>query len=1057
MTAMTPLLPWEESSTLAHTSIAASAGSGKTFQLTNRYLQLIAGGEKPSAIFASTFTRLAAGQIRDKILWRLAEAALNDKKRVELSGFINHKLSRTEVVQLLAKLARQMHLMQVRTLDSFFAAVVKSFAIELDVPLGADVVDQEQAASLRSQAISLMLDEQDPQKLIDLLRLLTQGASDRGITATIDSVVRDLYEVYREAPPHAWECVPELAGGLSPPRLVTAIDALLKTTCGSDKRFINAHKQNCEDAQRWNWRGFLGGGLAKRIAAGETTYHNKPIPPELINVYRPVIDHAKAELVMRAREQTIATRDLLSIFARHFEDLKRRERALSFDDLTFAMRRAREIGAMDAIGYRLDATLRHMLLDEFQDTSIGQWRGLEPLVMELISVAPPERSFFCVGDVKQSIYGWRDAAPEILDELPQLLTSADGDSAIEQQSLTCSYRSAQTVIDAVNLVFGNLAQNNALQDDPDAAAAFSAGFKPHGTEKKDLPGYVELRECRTVAENETADVVRLRAAAELAADLHRQNPSISIALLTRTNTAVARLLYELGPSRLNLRTSGRGGGPLVDAPPVNVILDLLQLADHPDDTIAAFNVARSPVGPNVGLADHGNVRERRAASRRIRHTLLNDSYGATMSSWVKRIGHACDARELRRLTQLVDLADAFDARPSLRPADFIRVVEQTNVADPQPAPIQVMTTHQAKGLEFDAVILAELGSRLTGLNSPPVVLERTGEIGSITRVCRYMNQEALGLVPELRPLFERHRRRTVRESLSLLYVAMTRAKCGLYMLVDAPKKNSKGADSNAALKTIGGVVRCALNGSPKQDDGTLFASGDPQWHAKLPRTSEKADAGAKASATIELAPSAGSSTLRGWASRAASQLDDERSLRVVLRLADSDARQRGLTIHALFQQVEWLDDFAVDAEALGEIVRAIAPRQTGQWIATQVADFRKMIDSKAIRAALSCDSRQRASLEVSRELPFARLVDGRVQRGSIDRVVTKRTGGRIAAVSIIDFKTDAVSPADAALLGTHYRPQLQAYRQAVMEMLNVDEMAISIAVLFVEAGMVVNL
>jgi ATP-dependent helicase/nuclease subunit A len=1057
MTTLTPVSARCETPMLAHVSIAASAGSGKTFQLTNRYLQLIANGEKPSTIFASTFTRLAAGQIRDKILCRLAEAALDDKKRSELSGFINYKLSRAEAIQLLAKLARQMHLMQVRTLDSFFAAVVKSFAIELDVPLGADVVNQEQATSLRSQAISQMLDEQEPQKLIDLLRLLTLGASDRGITATIDSAVRDLYEVYREAPPHAWECVPALAGKLSPAKLVQAIAALVETACGADKRFAKAHQENCDDAQQWNWNGFLGGGLAKRIAAGESSYYNKPIAPELIAVFRPLIDHAKAELVGRVRDQTIATRDLLSIFARHFEELKRRERALSFDDLTFAMRQAGEIGAMDSIGFRLDATLRHMLLDEFQDTSIGQWRGLEPLVMELISVAPPQRSFFCVGDVKQSIYGWRDAAPEILDGLPQLLTSADGFSAIQQQSLTVSYRSAQTVIDAVNLVFENLAQNAALQDQPDAVHAFGAGFKTHETAKKDLPGYVELRECRTPREEESADVVRLRTAAELAADLHRQNPALSIALLTRTNTAVARLLYELGPSRLNVRASGRGGGPLIDAPPVNVILDLLQLADHPDDTIAAFNVAKSPVGPHVGLIDHANLRERRMAARRIRSALLNDGYGATMSTWVKKIGSACDARELRRLTQLVDLADAFDSRPSLRPADFVQVVEQTRVADPQPAPVQVMTVHQSKGLEFDAVILAELGSRLTDAKNPPVVLERAGEIGPITRVCRYMNQEALKLVPELNPLFERHCRRTVRESLSLLYVAMTRAKCGLYMLLDVPRKNSNGENSKAALKTLGGVVRCALSGGGGQDDGHLFTIGDQQWHAKVPLKPDGPVVGAKTDSDIKLTPPSGGSILRGWASRAASQLDDERSLRVLLRLADSDARQRGLAIHALFQQIEWLDDFAVDADALEEIVRAIAPRQADRWIAKQAADFRKMIQTKAIREALTCGSRQRTSLEVSRELPFARLVDGRVQRGSIDRVVIERRGGRIASVSIIDFKTDAISPADAVLLGTHYRPQLQAYRQAVVEMLNVDEKSISIAVLFVEPGLLVNL
>ena len=89
---MTPLVPITiEPSRFLHTSIRASAGSGKTFQLTNRYLQLVAAGTEPSSILASTFTRLAAGQIRDRILMRLADAADDAKKRRELANHLGVK------------------------------------------------------------------------------------------------------------------------------------------------------------------------------------------------------------------------------------------------------------------------------------------------------------------------------------------------------------------------------------------------------------------------------------------------------------------------------------------------------------------------------------------------------------------------------------------------------------------------------------------------------------------------------------------------------------------------------------------------------------------------------------------------------------------------------------------------------------------------------------------------------------------------------------------------------------------------------------------------------
>src|SRR4029453_19599201 len=99
----------------------------------------------------------------------------------------------------------------------------------------------------------------------------------------------------------------------------------------------------------------------------------------------------------------------------------------------------------------------------------------------------------------------------------------------------------------------------------------------HDTKKKKLRGRVGVRVCRASEEHEKPLQVRLRAAAEMAAELHRANPSMSIAILTRTNSAVQRLLYELGPTRLNIGASGRGGGPLTGAAPGHVLFGLLQL------------------------------------------------------------------------------------------------------------------------------------------------------------------------------------------------------------------------------------------------------------------------------------------------------------------------------------------------------------------------------------------------------------------------------------------------------------------------------------------------
>src|SRR5690606_16515698 len=83
-------------------------------------------------------------------------------------------------------------------------------------------------------------------------------------------------------------------------------------------------------------------------------------------------------------------------------------------------------------------------------------------------------------------------------------------------------------------------------------------------------------------------------------------------------------------------------------------------------------------------------------------------YAATLTRWARHLADRCNARSVGRLTQLIELAQQYDPALTLRADDFVRFVESAQVEDPTPAPVRVMTVHRAKGLEFDAVVLAEL-------------------------------------------------------------------------------------------------------------------------------------------------------------------------------------------------------------------------------------------------------------------------------------------------------------------------------------------------------------
>src|SRR6185436_10773775 len=140
----TPAAAVVESGDFARASrllIRASAGTGKTFQLSNRYLALLRHAPA-DRILAVTFTRKAAGEILERILTRLADAVLDDKKRQDLSKFLGGKeLTADECRALLASTVRQLHRVKVATLDSFFSRLATSMPLELGLSPNWSIAD----------------------------------------------------------------------------------------------------------------------------------------------------------------------------------------------------------------------------------------------------------------------------------------------------------------------------------------------------------------------------------------------------------------------------------------------------------------------------------------------------------------------------------------------------------------------------------------------------------------------------------------------------------------------------------------------------------------------------------------------------------------------------------------------------------------------------------------------------------------------------------------------------------------------------------------------------
>ncbi len=1025
--------------------VRASAGTGKTFQLSNRYIALAAGGVSPDTILATTFTRKAAGEILARVLFRLAEAAASPTKLAALAQNVNDpSFDRPGCLAVLRRLVRHVHRLRVSTLDSFFIQVAQSFALELGLPPGWQIAEEIDDSRLRGEAIRAVLEGHETADVVRLMHLLTKGEAARSVAEQISSLVNELYGFFIEAPTEAWSALPRRKT-LKPEEFQQAILALESAPLPADKRAEKARTVDVAGALAENWPDFLSKGLAAKVLAGERKYYNKELPDDLVAAYVPLLEHAQAELINRIADQTEATQSLLARFDEVYRQMKLRRRSLRFDDVTRLLAETLQDGELERIVYRLDARVTHLLLDEFQDTSPAQWHVLRPFARRIAGATRPPRvgqeklpshgpSFFCVGDVKQAIYGWRGGVAEIFEALEDELEGLSFDS------LEKSWRSSPPVIESVNRIFENLRASAVLVRYPDAALHWQGRFAHHSTARTELAGHCRLSVAPAVEEGGEQKVTTLTYAAEQVARLAHEAPACSIGVLVRTNAAVARMIYEL--RRRDVDASEEGGNPLTDSPAVQLLMSLLTLADHPGDTTARFHVAHSPLSASSGLTDHRDDQAALRFSRETRRRLIDEGYGPVLRGWTGLLASECDRRDLNRLLQLVELAYAYEPATTLRVDDFVEFVEKKRVESPTAARVRVMTVHQSKGLQFDICVLPELDSRLKG-QPPSLVVGRPGPAQPIERICRYVNKDLQALLPrKFQEMFTTHDRQQVEEALCVLYVALTRPIHALHMIIAPAKESEKTIPATAA-----GILRAALaEGRPAEPCSILYENGNPAWTDLVPAAEKRTPAEEPSSLVIRLAPG-NAAARRGLETQSPSQLEGGPRVHLAeqLRLDRSAAMDWGTAMHACFEHIAWLDDHEPDADLIRRKLQALKLPQTN--ITDVLARFRRALEKPAVRAALW------------RERTFVVRREETILRGTFDRLVVLSSAGKPVAAEVLDFKSDSLNPGDPAAVEAKkdlYRPQLEAYRSAVAQLYALPPDRITARLVFVEPGVILG-
>jgi ATP-dependent exoDNAse (exonuclease V) beta subunit len=997
----------------------------------------------------------------------------------------------------------QLHRLRISTLDSFFSQLARAYAFELRLPGGWQMMDPQREIAIRQQAIQSLLDQHDPVQLRTLLNLLGKGEYSAGILREIENTVENGASLAGITTADAWEnpSVPKPPGDGELEAAIAALQPGDHWNVSLSKGLTKLQAQILDG----DWEEIIAASLIQATNSPNPTYYRAAIPEEVVAALLILRKQALHSALSVYRNQTTSSRELLESYLNYLDIQKSQIREWTFEDISRKLAQWLNAGQWNTeqLGFRLDFAIDHLLLDEFQDTSLIQWEVLKPFV-ESIDRRRKEKpcSFFCVGDTKQAIYGWRGGIAELFDEVEKNLVD------LRTQQLSSSRRSSQIVLETVNQVFSNLHQHEAYGQGAIEAEKWLGSFKTHTAHHSDMAGYVQLFQGELTEETNSGDrkLALLTQAAEDVAAIAQKYPQGSIGILVRSNKEVGLMMDLLRKYKLDV--SQEGGNPLTDSAAVEVILSLLMIADHPGHSISVWHLRQSPlaskIDPNL-LASPGQL------SLKLRIELTELGLSKFLIKYCNLLAEHCNERDQLRLEQLIQQGFGFTLHHHSRIMAFVDSVRAQKVALPQPAQVRVMNIHQSKGLEFDSVFLPNLNDSLTG-QTPLFVAMRKGPTDRPSQVVRYMKSEVQSMIDDQwQEAFRRDAGLRVSESLCILYVAMTRAKHALYMYI-TPIKETKETKSDKTPKkeqksTMASLLQSTLVQAQQRSaqNQITYLAGDARWYDKLvaPADTESKRRPAKQQALIEgveprriAKPKARQAIERGRKMFAHAvkhrQLDtplapsslvrdvqptlskghennSRQSLGAIFGMQTALAALEGTVVHAWLAKVRWFNDMAALNSQKHEL--AVAAMDRSHWGMLDLDDlwarFNKHFDFPQVRAIFDAQRYskvvgQSGLLQVENELRFATLLKGRMIQGSVDRLVVASRDQQATFAEVLDFKTDRwhgqSSKADWIKSQVEkYRPQLTAYSDVVAKNYQLSAVQIRTTLVLLDVGEVAEL
>jgi ATP-dependent helicase/nuclease subunit A len=831
--------------------LEAPAGSGKTWLLTGRFLRLLAEIDHPHEIVALTFTNKAAGEMRQRIHHFLNKTAKGETPHYPHEQILLEAAANARERQPAHRLQAPDGL-RIMTFHGFCLHLVHRAPLEASVPPGSKVMPDEEQQQLRTQVAASTIKDLlyrppgDPlRQAVEnrLLRLNNNWPALRDELADLlekRDLLDDLLTLMGGHPDK--EQLEEILTGrlevLLKLRLDTCRTTFEATSLGRNWfNFVgHLHEHSAEAADRLpeilppaqgskleNWQEIattlttLEGKPRKRLgpAAGFYKGFNNTTWAETIQELSPEsLKHLQNIKGLPLLADGIANLDTLYDLVlvvgealNRYRSICRQRRLLDYVELEQAALRLFDQESPTDLQLFLDRNIKHLLVDEFQDTSRSQWLLLQHLCSGW--QADSARTLFVVGDPKQSIYAFRKAEVSLFLEATKGLPLPGQDPfPLESLQVLANFRSHPRLVHWHNQIFAQTIMSEA-DDEADEVVHVSA-------EALVTPTPDQLSLTLFSSENHLdhpreAEAEWLGQAVLQELEHLSEKEKIGILLFARTHLP----LYLQGLQTAGVAVRVQEGAPLLAQREVLHLRQIAHALVRPQNDLAWASLLRAPWS-QLTLDQFVQVASRPESSwldkiktlkedfsimgkvwqamTKARQRLGRDALAELVENvWVELDGPAAVARNsstagvANSRNYLDILAQAEQGLPedTLVKAEML-LQNAYAPADPgaAPSPVELMTVHRAKGLEFDVVFLPFLDwNPLSGgrLSQPPYLVERLpGASGEhlIAMAPDRRREKTAGLYKLLRDIGNKKK---LAEAKRIFYVAVTRARRSLYL------------------------------------------------------------------------------------------------------------------------------------------------------------------------------------------------------------------------------------------------------------------------------------